>query len=224
MLAAELSSALRDGAAELECPLTDAQADALLAYVALILKWNRVYNLTAVRDPAQMLTQHLLDSLSVVPPLRRYLGDRAVRLLDVGSGAGLPGIVLALMLPSLDITCVDAVAKKAGFMRQAAAELGLPNVHVQHARVEGVDAALFELITSRAFSSLADLVRLTRRLAVVDAVWLAMKGKLPADEIAALPDDVQVFHVEPLRIPGLQSQRCLVWMRIDARGPQKAEQ
>jgi len=209
----ELSSALREGAAELGCPLTADQADALLSYLALLLKWNSVYNLTAVRDPAQMLTQHLLDSLSVVAPLQRHLGDRELRLLDVGSGAGLPGIVLAVMLPKLDVTCIDAVAKKVSFTRQAAAELCLRNLRAVHGRVEALDAAPFPLIISRAFSSLAELIRLSRAHLAAGGAWLAMKGKYPGDEIAALPKGVSMFHVEPLRVPGLQADRCLVWMR-----------
>lgn len=221
----ELAAALRDGAAELDCPLTDGQTDALLAYLALLIKWNGVYNLTSVRDPAQMLTQHLLDSLSVVAPLRRRLGGRTARLLDVGSGAGLPGIVLAVMLPQLQVTCVDAVAKKAGFMRQCAAELALRHLQVHHARMEALEAPAFELITARAFSSLTDLVRLSRSHLANGGAWLAMKGKYPDAEIAALPQDAKVFHVEPLRVPGLRAERCLVWMQLevgDTVGPQTA--
>jgi 16S rRNA (guanine527-N7)-methyltransferase len=149
----------------------------------------------------------------VAAPLRRHLGDRTARLLDVGSGAGLPGIVLAVVRPNLEVTCVDAVAKKAGFIRQAAAELKLRNVQAAHARVERFDAAPFDVIISRAFASLSDLVQLTRSRLSITGAWLAMKARLPNDEISALPADVRVFHVEPLRVPGLQAQRCLVWMR-----------
>jgi len=214
---AELSSALREGADELGCPLTADQTNALLSYLALLRKWNSVYNLTAVRDPAQMLTQHLLDSLSVVPPLRRHLDDSESRLLDVGSGAGLPGMVLAVMLPKLDVTCIDAVVKKVSFTRQAAAELRLRNLRAVHGRVEVLDTAPFQLIISRAFSSLAGLVHLSRAHLAAGGAWLAMKGKYPTDEVAALPEDVRVFHVEPLRVPGLQADRCLIWMRLEER-------
>jgi 16S rRNA (guanine527-N7)-methyltransferase len=194
--------------------LSAAAIDARLeAYLGLLAKWNAAYNLTAVRDPAQMRVQHLADCLSVVAPLRRQLGGRAARILDVGSGGGLPGVVLALSDPSWDVTCVDTVGKKAAFVRQVAGELGLPNLHAEHARVESLKAAPFDVITSRAFASLPDFVRWTRPLLASGGIWMAMKGKRPDDEIAALPADVEVFHVEPLAVPGLDAERCLVWMR-----------
>ena len=185
----------------------------LETYLALLAKWNAAYNLTAVRDPAQMRVQHLADCLAVVAPLRRHLGQRALaRILDVGSGGGLPGVVLAAAEPAWDVTCVDAVGKKAAFIRQVAGELALPNLHAAHARVEALQAPPFDVITARAFAALPDFVRLTRPLLAPDGVWLAMKGKRPDDEIAALPDDVEVFHVEPLIVPGLEADRCLIWM------------
>ena len=204
---------LKQGGQALGLSLTDAQCDSLLAYQALLIKWNQVYNLTAVRKPAEMLTHHLLDSLSALPPLMRHLGDRSARVLDVGSGGGLPGVVLAIMRPGLDVTCVDTVGKKASFIRQAAAELKLPNLSAAHARVEDLRLKPFDVITSRAFASLADFTRLTRHLLADDGVWMAMKGKDPAEEIAALPPEWDVFHVEQLTVPGLDAERCLVWIR-----------
>jgi len=188
-----------------------AQTDALMRYLDLLQRWNATYNLTAVRDRAAMLTQHLADCLAVIGPLQRH--SVAGRVLDVGSGGGLPGAVLAIMLPTLDVTCVDAVGKKAAFVRQAAGALALPHLHAAHARVEALRAPPFELITSRAFASLADFVSLTRRHLAPGGVWMAMKGKTPTDEMAALPADVEVFHVEPLVVPGLGAERCLIWMR-----------
>jgi 16S rRNA (guanine527-N7)-methyltransferase len=211
----DLLAALQRGATELGCSLSDAQAQALLRYLDLLVRWNAVYNLTAVRDPAQILTHHLLDCLAVVEPLRRRLRDRPARLLDVGSGAGLPGIVLAAAVSAIDVTCIDAVAKKASFMRQAAGELQLPNLEVRHGRVEALDAGPFDMVASRAFASLNDLVRMTRRCLAPGGMWLAMKGKVPAEEIAGLPADVRMFHVEPLTVPGLSAERCLVWIRPD---------
>ena len=189
--------------------------DRLLSYLALIARWNRVYNLTAVREPAQMLTQHLVDSLVVVGPLLREVGAAmSVRLLDVGSGAGLPGAVIALTCPAVEVTCVDAVAKKAGFIRQVAATLSCRNLHAVHARVEDLQEPPFDIVTSRAFSSLPDLVRLTRRHLAADGKWMAMKGKVPGAELQALPvDRVEVFHVEQLVVPELTAERCIVWMR-----------
>ena len=193
------------------------QLQALADYLALLQRWNQTYNLTAVRDPAAMLSHHLADCLAVLAPLDAQL--KQGRVLDVGSGGGLPGAVLAIMRPDLDITCVDTVGKKAAFIRQAAGQLALPNLHAAHARVEQLRLAPFDLITSRAFASLADFVALSRPLLAPQGVWMAMKGKRPSDELAALLSDVAVFHVEPLIVPGLDAERCLVWMRPSAVNP-----
>jgi 16S rRNA (guanine527-N7)-methyltransferase len=181
-------------------------------------QWNKVYNLTALRHADEMLSHHLLDCLAVVPALRRHaaeLGLASMSLLDVGSGGGLPGVVLAAIEPAWRVSCVDAVGKKATFIRQVAAELRLPNLHGLHARVEALapTGGGFDLITSRAFASLGDFVSLTRQVLAPTGVWMAMKGRQPEDELAALPGDVEMFHVEPLQVPGLDAQRCLVWMR-----------
>lgn len=205
-------TALRAGAAELDLDLSEAQFEQLLGYRALIQKWNRVYNLTAVRDPQEMLTHHLLDSLTAVAPLLRHTGGRAARVLDVGSGGGLPGIVLAICRPEIDVRCVDTVAKKAAFIQQVAATLTLPNLHGIHARVESLTGP-FDVICCRAFASLPDFVNWSRGALAEQGVWMAMKGKHPQAEIDGLPADVCVFHVEPLTVPGLDVQRCMVWMR-----------
>jgi len=207
-----LEAALRTGLRALGLTLTDAQVGQLLDYLDLIGKWTRVYNLTAVRDPQEMLTHHLLDSLAVVGPLRRQTGGHAVKLLDVGSGAGLPGVVMAICCPEVDVHCVDTVAKKAAFIQQVAATLRLPNLRGVHARVESL-AGPYDVISARAFASLPDLVNWSARALGEGGVWLAMKGKHPADELAALPAGVQVFHVEPLQVPGLAAERCIVWLR-----------
>lgn len=202
-------AAVADG---LGVTLDAAQRSALLAYLDLLQRWNGTYNLTAVRDPAAMFTQHLADCLAVLPPLQR-VAPGGGRLLDVGSGGGLPGVVIAVAQPAWQVTCVDTVAKKMAFVRQAAGTLALANLQARHARVEALQEQPFDLITSRAFSSLVDLVALTRSHLAPGGVWMAMKGRVPDDEIAALPADVDVFHVEPLQVPGLEAQRCLVWMR-----------
>ena len=206
-----MKDTLQAAAAQLGLNLSDHQLDQLLAYLALLQKWNKVYNLTAVRDPAQMLSHHLIDSLSALPPLLRH--GAPARLMDVGAGGGLPGVVIAICCPGTDVTCVDAVAKKATFIQQVAAELKLPNLHGVHSRVEQLSTEPFGLITSRAFASLVDFTSLTRQHLAPGAVWMAMKGQHPADEIAALPADVEVFHVEQLDVPGLDAQRCMIWMR-----------
>jgi 16S rRNA (guanine527-N7)-methyltransferase len=151
--------------------------------------------------------------LAVVAPLSRQLRKRPARLLDVGSGGGLPGVVLAALMPELDVTCVDTVGKKAAFIRQAGVELGLRNLRAEHNRVETLRAEPFDVVSSRAFASLTDFVRLTHRHLGESGVWMAMKGKRPDDEIAALPADVHVFHVEPLNVPEMGAERCLVWLR-----------
>ncbi len=211
-----LEAGLRAGVASLGLELTEAQVQTLLAYQDWVAKWNRVYNLTALRDPQEMLTHHLLDSLAVVQPLRRHLAQRGQgaqpRLLDVGSGAGLPGVVLAITCPELDVSCVDTVAKKALFIQQVAAALRLPNLHGVHARVETLTQP-FDVVTSRAFASLVDFTQWSAGALAGQGVWMAMKGKQPSDELAGLPKDISVFHVEQLQVPGLDVERCLVWMR-----------
>ncbi len=208
----DLAAGLRSGLEALGLALTEGQQHKLLDYLQLIAKWNKVYNLTAVRDPQDMLVQHLHDSLAVVPPLVRHTGGAALRVLDVGAGAGLPGVVIAICRPELTVDCVDTVAKKAAFVQQVAVSLGLANLKGIHARVEKL-AGPYGLITSRAFASLGDFAAWSASALASDGVWLAMKGKHPVDEIAALPSDVQVFHVEPLRVPGTDADRCIVWMR-----------
>lgn len=201
-------------------PSDTALQDRLLGYLALLQRWNSTYNLTAVRDPGEMLTQHLADCLAVVGPLRARLGAGTNRrLLDVGSGGGLPGVVLACLEPGWAVTCVDTVGKKAAFVRQVAVELGLRNLSAEHARVEALKAGGFDLVTSRAFASLPDFVRLTDASLKPSGVWAAMKGKEPEAELAALPPSITVFHVEPIAVPGLEADRCIVWMRRTAESP-----
>lgn len=202
---------LRAGAAAMGVALSDSQAERLLAYSTLMLKWNKVYNLTALRDPASVLTHHLLDSLAAIAPLQREWAGKG-RLLDVGSGGGLPGVVIAIMRPDLEVSCLDAVAKKAAFVQQVAAELELPNLRGLHARVESL-AGSYEVISSRAFASLPDFFNGSMNLLAPGGVWLAMKGKVPADELAVVPKGVSVFHVEQLTVPGLDAERCIVWAR-----------
>jgi 16S rRNA (guanine527-N7)-methyltransferase len=211
--AGSLAPALEAGAAALGLPLTSVQRDQLLQYLGLLVRWNATYNLTAVRQPDQMLTHHLLDCLAVVPALAHSRPATARRLLDVGSGGGLPGVVLAIMEPSLSVTCVDTVGKKAAFVRQVGVELGLRNLRAVHARVEQLTER-FDLISSRAFATLAQMCAWTRGSLAEQGVWMAMKGQHPADEIAELPPDIEVFHVEQLQVPGLDADRCLVWMRL----------
>lgn len=213
-------AALAEQAAELGCELSAEQATRLAAYLDLLARWNQVHNLTAVRNRADMVTQHLLDCLAVVAPLRRHVarssnqrpGGQPARLLDVGSGGGLPGIVVAIAAPEIQVTCVDAVAKKAAFITQAQAELRLANLAAQHARVEQLRLPPFDVITSRALGSLAELVAWTRNLLGPGGAWMAMKGAHPANEIADLAGAATVFHVEHLHIPPLKAERCLVWM------------
>ncbi len=209
--------------------LTATERERLLAYLALIQRWTKVYNLTAVRNTGEMFTHHLLDCLAVVLPLRNgtgVAGQGALRLLDVGSGAGLPGVILAMLNPTWQVSCVDAVAKKAAFIRQAAAELGLPNLHGIHGRVEAPGtfrSPEFDLITSRAFASIHDFTTLTRTLLAPQGQWAAMKANLSADERADIPADVEMFHVEQLDVPELNEKRCLVWLRPHQRTVEAAE-
>lgn len=208
-----LEAGLRQGVAELGLELDDGRIGKLLDFLDLVQKWTRVYNLTSVREPQEMLTHHLLDSIAVVQPLLRLAQGRTIRLLDVGSGAGLPGVVIAVCCPQFRVDCVDTVSKKAAFIQQAATSLQLPNLRGLHARVESLTADKYDVISSRAFASLGDFVRWSSGALAEQGVWMAMKGKHPAQEIEALPPSVEVFHVEQLTVPGLAAERCLVWLR-----------
>ncbi|MCA1978841.1 MAG: 16S rRNA (guanine(527)-N(7))-methyltransferase RsmG [Thiobacillus sp.] len=200
-VAAQLSA----GVAALGLELPDGAEARLLAYLALLDKWNRVYNLTAVREAERMVSHHLLDSLAAVP----YFD--AATVLDVGSGGGLPGIPLAIARPDIQVTLIDSVAKKTAFLMQAKAELGLANLQVVTGRVEAFrPESGFDIITSRAFSELREFVSLTRHLLKPGGRWLAMKGLYPDEEIALLPADVKVSADHALAVPGLDATRHLI--------------
>lgn len=227
-----LQQRISDGAAALGLALDSAQCDLLERYLAMVQKWNKVYNLTSVRDPDEMLTHHLFDSLAAVPPLLRQRAAAATgvqgagfpdvapaaaevapfKLLDVGAGAGLPGVVIAVCCPQGQVTCVDTVAKKAAFQQQVALELRLPNLRGLHARVETLTTP-YDVVASRAFASLVDFTNWSGAALAPDGVWMAMKGKHPSDELSVLPPEVRVFHVEQLKVPHLDAERCIVWMR-----------
>lgn len=217
---------------DVECRLLDAgnalglclapgQTDVLLAYIDQLQRWNRVYNLTSLRDPEQMLTHHVVDSLSVVLPMRNAIANNAiasrpgpVTVVDVGSGAGLPGVVLAATNPDWDVFCVDAVEKKVAFMRQMRGALRLPKLHAVHGRIESLPAWKADIVVSRAFASLADFARLAGTHVASHGCMLAMKGRTPTEEMASwsLSDQWVPGPVEQLSVPGLDAQRCLVWM------------
>jgi 16S rRNA (guanine527-N7)-methyltransferase len=202
------------GLEALGLPLAGAQRAGLLAYVALLAKWNRAYNLTAVREPREMVSRHLLDSLAVAPHLS------GTRLVDVGSGAGLPGIPLALACPERTVVLLDGNGKKTRFMTQAAAELGLGNVSVVHSRVEAyAPEPRFDLVISRAFASLADMLRTTAHLVTAQGRFLAMKGAYPAAELEALPEGFVLEEAIRLRVPGLDAERHLIALRNRAAPP-----
>jgi 16S rRNA (guanine527-N7)-methyltransferase len=200
------STDLASGIAALGLDLSREQQAKLLAFRDLLLKWNKVYNLTALRDPDQAISHHLLDSLAILP----HVGSGG--LLDVGSGGGLPGIPLAIARPDLSVSMVDTVQKKATFLQQAAIELGLKNVTAHHARVEQLPGQ-FEQISSRAFAELKLFTDLTRHLLAPGGRWLAMKGVQPDEEIAALPNDIMVEHIIPLHVPGLEAERHLIILK-----------
>jgi len=202
---------LAQGVAAMGLELSADRQERLLAYVALLYKWNRTYSLTALREQEKAVSHHLLDSLAILP----FLPSGS--LLDVGSGGGTPGIPLAIARPDLQVTLLDSNSKKAAFLRQAVIELGLANVSVHCGRVEQYHPAIgFAAITSRAFAELADFVTLTRHLLVPEGVWLAMKGVWPHEEISGLPGDVRVDAVLALPVPGIDSERHLVVMRRGA--------
>ena len=204
-------AAIGSGAASLGVPLDEAQARRLADFAALLLRWNAVHNLTAVRAGDDFLTHHLLDSLALAPHVLAAGGPEA-RILDVGSGGGLPGIVLAIAMPGASLTLVDAVQKKCAFLTQARLDLRLGNVEVEHARVEKLQAPPFDVVVSRALATLVQFVGWTRHLLKPQGRWLAMKGRRPDDELAQLPPDV-IATVTGLRVPGLDEQRHVIAMR-----------
>ena len=206
-----LARPLSQGLAELELKLAPAASENLLAYLDLIQKWNRVYNLTAVREPARMLSQHLFDSLAIVP---RLSGSS---LLDVGSGAGLPGIPVAIARPRLSVTLLESNHKKAAFLRQAAIELRLDNVAVACERAEAWGTShRFDLVVSRALADLPEFIRLAGRFVAPGGALAAMKGIYPYDELAQLPPGWGVTEAVALKVPGLNAERH--WLRLEPAG------
>ncbi len=191
------------GLSALHCDLASDAVECLLDYLALLVRWNATYNLSAVRDPAEMVTRHLLDSLAVAPWVR---GET---LVDLGTGPGLPGLVLAIAAPQRQVTLVDSNGKKTRFLRAAVRELALHNVQVQESRVENVRGC-FDCVTARAFASLADMLGWGGHLLAPDGVWLALKGRVGADELAAVPAAFAVRSIQPLAVPGLDAERCVV--------------
>ena len=199
---------LADGLSQLGLDLPADAQQQLLAFRDLLLKWNKTYNLTALRDPDQAISHHLLDSLAILP----HVGEGP--LLDVGSGGGLPGIPLAIARPQLPVRMVDTVQKKASFLQQVAIQLGLKNVAVDHARVEEMTGQ-YAQISSRAFAELTTFIELTRHLLRPGGRWLAMKGVRPDEEIATLPADIIVESIIPLHVPGLAAERHLILLKAD---------
>jgi 16S rRNA (guanine527-N7)-methyltransferase len=231
---ADLRRQLRDAAAVLHITLPVGAIDQLVMFVGLLERWSRIHNLSAIEDRASILSQHLADSLSIVPLVQRWR-PAGGSLVDVGSGAGLPGAVLAIALPGWQVACVDSVGKKSAFVQHVAGELGLRNLHALHSRVEDLRPAAgdpassepsrryvalmpggADLIVSRAFASLGAFVRGSSGLIRPDGAWLAMKGRRPDPELAEIDRPgaaAEVFHVEPLQVPGLDAERCAVWLR-----------
>jgi 16S rRNA (guanine527-N7)-methyltransferase len=209
---AALAQVLGDGIAELKLDLSDAQQGKLMDYLALLFKWNSVYNLTSVRDPMQMVTHHLLDSLAAVPAF-----EGAASVLDVGAGGGLPGIVLAIARPDMKVALIDTVHKKTAFLTQVKAELGLANVTVHTARVEQLQVPhKFDVITSRAFADLSDFVNWSGHLLAEGGHFIALKGVAPVEEQQRLPAEWSVRELRALQVPKLEAERHLVFIQRKA--------
>jgi 16S rRNA (guanine527-N7)-methyltransferase len=205
---AALQQVLAEGIQSMNLALSQEQQNKLMDYLALMFKWNSVYNLTSLRDPMQMVTHHLLDSLAAVPA---FAG--AARVLDVGAGGGLPGIVLAIARPDMNVSMIDTVHKKTAFLTQVKAELGLANVTVYTMRVEQLQVSdKFDVITSRAFADLSDFVNWSSHLLAEPGRYIALKGVAPKDEQERLPAQWKVTKVEPLQVPRLGAERHLVFI------------
>jgi len=208
---ADLAEHLTAGARALAMPLPVPEVERLVRYVRLLERWNATYNLTAIRDPIGVVVHHLLDSLAGAASLVRHRPPGATRrLLDVGSGAGLPGLVIAAACPGMEVLCIDKIAKKTAFVTQAAASLGLHNVKALHVAVEAMTGPQFDVIASRALGNLKSLVSGSAHLLADAGEWMAMKGKAPLNELRELSGIA--FHVEPLQVPELDAERCIVWM------------
>ena len=206
-----VADVLKQGIKDLNLDLADVQVEKLLDYLALLNKWNSVYNLTSVRDPMQMVTLHLLDSLAAVPA---FAGAKNV--LDVGAGGGLPGMVLAISRPDMMVSMIDTVHKKTAFLNQVKAELGLSNVTVYTKRVELLEVKTkFDVITSRAFADLSDFVNWSGHLLEEGGRFIALKGTAPEDERERLPEPWKVQKLEPLTVPGLEAERHLVFIEAE---------
>lgn len=211
-----VAAALLSSALEVGVSLAANQVRQMLDYVRMLERWGRAFNLSGAKDASQLLREHVVDCLTVVAPLEHWATAHAgsIRILDVGSGAGLPGLVLAIARPEWSVTTVDAAAKKAAFVRHAAGEIGLGNVRALHGRVQAIaPSERFDVVISRAFSSLGGLIDATRQRLSPRGVWLAMKGRRPDLELAELPAGIDAFHVERVHVPGLDAERCLVWIR-----------
>jgi 16S rRNA (guanine527-N7)-methyltransferase len=216
-VATRLADGLTDGLVALgeQGSVSGRVEERLRRYLALLTKWNRVYNLTAITEPERMITHHVLDSLAIAAPLDLLLARKeGPRVLDVGSGAGFPGIPLAIARPAWQLTLLDGNSKRTAFIAQAAAEIGLPNVTVVTARAESFVSARFDVIVSRAFSSLRDFVTKTKALLGPAGYWAAMKGGVPHDELRELPSDVECRDIRRLQIPGLDAERHLLLLKV----------
>ncbi|WP_299451035.1 16S rRNA (guanine(527)-N(7))-methyltransferase RsmG [uncultured Pigmentiphaga sp.] len=211
---AVFAAQLEADCATLRFPLDHRRIDLLLNYLAQMARWNATYNLTAIRDPEQMLLHHITDSLAVVPELAFRLCGQDARIMDVGSGGGLPGVVLAICRPEWQVCCVDAVEKKTAFVTHVAGMLGIPNLSARHARVEELQPAGNDIVISRAFASLQDFAALAGRHVKPGGRLVAMKGHPPEDEMQSVKEQGvwRVEAVTPLQVPRLSARRCLVWM------------
>ena len=205
-----LDQPLRSGLQALSLELSTDQQKQLLDFLALLLKWNKVYNLTSIRQAEDMLTHHVMDCLAAVAAVKQA-APQALSLLDVGSGGGLPSVVFAIVCPHLQVTAVDAVAKKAAFIETVAHTLKLANLKGIHSRVELLEET-FDLVVSRAFASLKDFTAWSDKALLSGGKWAAMKGKVPEEEMAELPAHIQIQHIQTLEVPGLDAQRCLIWL------------
>lgn len=203
-----LTTSLAQGIAAMNLTIDDAAQQKLLRYLELLKKWNKTYNLTALRDESKMVSHHILDSLTLLP-----YTENVNSMIDVGSGGGMPGIPAAICRPDLQIMLLDANTKKTTFLQQAVIELELKNVSVSNSRVEALQGKTADIVTSRAFAELCDFVTLTRQLLYENSHWVAMKGVYPTDELARLPENVEAYQIDKLTVPTLDAERHMVLLR-----------